>query len=267
MSRVVSGANAMPVARLLSIAGLAMVILAAPLNDMAQAAEGPSELIREVEALKQRQDSLERELREVKDLLQRRDVASPPAVLPVLKLDGYPFKGPRAARVVIVEFSEYQCPFCARHVRQTFPRLDRDYIQTGKVRYVLRNFPLESIHPEAVKAAEAALCSSDQQKYWEMHHRLFEHQKELKDLASHAAAVGLDVPSFEKCLSGGGYAALVRGDVSEGRAAGIRGTPTFFVGVPDSNGKTVRAVRVITGAHPFESFRDAIEAVLKDVDE
>ena len=163
MSRVVSGANAMPVARLLSIAGLAMVILATSLNDMAQAAEGPSELIREVEALKQRQDSLERELREVKDLLQRRDVASPPAVLPVLKLDGYPFKSPSAARVVIVEFSDYQCPFCARHVRQTFPRLDRDYIQTGKVRYVLRNFPLQSIHPEAVKAAEAALCGGDQQ--------------------------------------------------------------------------------------------------------
>jgi len=100
-----------------------------------------------------------------------------------------------------------------------------------------------------------------------MHHRLFEHQKGLKDLASHAAAVGLDVPTFDKCLSSGAYAPLVRGDISEGRAAGIRGTPTKKVGVPASNGKTARAVRVITGAHPFESFRDAIEAVLKDINE
>ena len=108
--------------------------------------------------------------------------------------DGAPSRGKADARVTIVEFTDYQCPFCSRYVRETYPQLDKEYVQTGKVKYVLRDLPLEAIHPLAMKAAEAAHCAGEQGKYWEMHDRLFANQTELArtDLAKHAQALGLD---------------------------------------------------------------------------
>jgi protein-disulfide isomerase len=97
----------------------------------------------------------------------------------VLNLKGDPFKGEKNAKVTLVEFSDYQCPFCARHVRATLPPLESEYIATGKIKYVFRNFPIASIHPLAFKAHEAANCSGEQDKYWEMHDRLFANSKAL----------------------------------------------------------------------------------------
>jgi protein-disulfide isomerase len=180
----------------------------------------------------------------------------------VLTLDGDPIKGDRNARLVLVEFTDYQCPFCARHVRDTFPQLEADYIKTGKLRYVTREFPLESIHPQAFKAAEAALCAGDQGKYWEMHARLFANQRALgaDQLGAHAQAVGLDEAKFSQCLSGGTKAAKVRRDLADGAKAGVTGTPAFFLGVAD--GATVKVVRVIKGAQPLASFKEAIDSAL-----
>ena len=180
----------------------------------------------------------------------------------VLTLDGDPIKGDRNARLVLVEFTDYQCPFCARHVRDTFPQLEADYIKTGKLRYVTREFPLESIHPQAFKASEAALCAGDQGKYWEMHARLFANQRALgaDQLGAHAQAVGLDEAKFSQCLSGGTKAAKVRRDLADGAKAGVTGTPAFFLGVAD--GATVKVVRVIKGAQPLASFKEAIDSAL-----
>jgi protein-disulfide isomerase len=106
----------------------------------------------------------------------------------VLSVDGAPSMGNGDAKVTLIEFSDYQCSFCGRHFSQTLPRLMTEYVKTGKVKYVLRDFPLEPIHPLAFKAAEAARCASDQGKYWEMHDRLFSNQQALgpKDLPRHA---------------------------------------------------------------------------------
>ena len=128
---------------------------------------------------------------------------------------------------------------------------------------MVRDFPLEQIHPQAFKAAEATRCAADQGKFWEMHYRLFANQRNLNpaDLPGHAQAVGLDVPAFQSCLDSNKHAELVRAHLADGQKAGITGTPTFFLGVlgPDSQLKVSRTIR---GAQPFSAFKSAIDAAL-----
>jgi protein-disulfide isomerase len=140
--------------------------------------------------------------------------------------------------------------------------LDRAYIKPGKLKYVVRDFPIESIHPQAAKAAEAAHCAREQNRYWEMHERLFAHQRALGavDLPGHAQAVGLDATQFQQCLDSGRHAARVQRDRAEGQKVGVRGTPTFFLGTVD--GDKVQVVRVLRGAVPFSTFKSAIDAAL-----
>jgi protein-disulfide isomerase len=144
------------------------------------------------------------------------------------------------------------------------PQIEREYIQTGKVKYVVRDFPLESIHRNAFKAAEAARCAGEQGKYWEMHARLFANQQTLgpKDLPQHAQALGLDTPKFQGCLDSGNYATAIRKDLAEGQKAGVTGTPGFFLGVTDPNDQKVKVSRVLKGAQPYAAFKDAIDSLL-----
>jgi protein-disulfide isomerase len=149
-------------------------------------------------------------------------------------------------------------------VRETLPQIEREYIVTGKVKYVFRNFPIESIHPHALKAHEAANCAGEQGKYWAMHHRLFanQHALGLNDLPGHARSVDLDLPKFQQCLDGGKYASRIRSDVADGHRAGVQGTPTFFLAVSEPDDSTVTAVRVIRGAQPYPAFKEAIDSLL-----
>jgi protein-disulfide isomerase len=144
------------------------------------------------------------------------------------------------------------------------PQLDAEYIRTGKLRYAVRDFPLESIHPHAFKAAEAAHCAGEQGRYWEMHDRLFAHHRGLTaaDLPGHAQAVGLDGAKFQSCLQAGRHAARVRRDLSEGQKAGVRGTPSFFLVVQEPNDQSVKVLKVLRGALPFAQFKAAIDEAL-----
>jgi len=139
-------------------------------------------------------------------------------------------------------------------------------VKTGKLRYVVRDFPLEAIHPEAFKAAEAAHCGGDQGKYWEMHERLFANQRALApgDLPGHAGSVGLDVAKFQQCLESGKHAARVRQNLADGQKAGVRGTPTFFLGVAEGGTGKVDVLRVIRGAQQFAAFKSAVDAALAE---
>jgi protein-disulfide isomerase len=143
------------------------------------------------------------------------------------------------------------------------PKLDAEYIKTGKLKYAVRDLPLESIHPNAFKAAEAAHCAGEQGKYWELHERLFGNQRALNrpDLSTHAKAVGLEVAAFDQCVDSGKYTARVRKDIAETQKLGISGTPTFVVGVSDESG-TIKNGRLIRGALPFESLKATIEELL-----
>ena len=223
-------------------------------------------LKREIDALKAQQQSIRKELSEIKELLRGRQPASQ-EIQPIrLVVGGYPAKGERGARLTVVEFSDYECPFCARHFRETLPKLEDEYVKTGKVRYVFRNFPLETIHKKAFRAAEAALCAAEQGKYWEMHDRLFANQGGLENLAGHAQAVELEPTGFAACLGSGRHATLIRQDLSDGRLAGIRGTPAFFIGLTDPMGETVLATKAITGAVPYKAFKETLDALLADAE-
>jgi protein-disulfide isomerase len=127
---------------------------------------------------------------------------------------------------------------------------------------VVRDFPLEAIHPHAFKAAEASHCAGDQGKYWEMHDRLFEHQQELAptDLVTHAQALGLDVGKFNQCLDVSTHAERVRRDLGDGQQAGVTGTPSFFLGVLQPGDTKVRVVRALRGALPYGAFKAVIDA-------
>ena len=144
------------------------------------------------------------------------------------------------------------------------PQIEREYIATGKIKYVVLDFPLESIHPNAFKAAEAAHCAGEQGKFWEMHVRLFANQRALapSDLPLHAQAIGVEMLPFAQCLDSGKYAPRVRKDLAEGQQAGVTGTPGFFFGVTDPNEPKVKVLKVIKGALPYLSFKEAIESLL-----
>lgn len=142
--------------------------------------------------------------------------------------------------------------------------MEQEYIKTGKVKYVVRDFPLASIHNNAFKAAEAAHCAGEQGKYWEMHTRLFANQRALGlgDLPAHAQALRLDMPGFQQCLESGRYTGAIRQVMADGQQAGVTGTPAFLLGVTEPNNSRVKVLRVITGAQPYAAFQAAINSLL-----
>ena len=161
-----------------------------------------------------------------------------------------PARGPEGAKITIVEFSDFECPFCSK-AEDSVNQVMEKY--AGKVRLVFRHFPL-SFHPHAPKAAEAAACAADQGKFWEMHKQLFANQKALSidELKQHAAAVGLEKGKFDECLDSGKNKALVEADTKACSDVGVTGTPAFFI-----NGK------LLSGALPASEFEKVIDAELK----
>lgn len=245
--------------------------LLGPVAAQARAGSETEQLRQELQALRESQAAIQRDLQEIKTLLRSRPqppAAAPPQPAPpverVVSIDGATVLGSRSAPVTLVEFSDFQCPFCARHERDTLPQIQRDYIDTGKVRYVLRDFPIDSLHPDSAKAHEAVRCAGDQGKAWEMRAALLSNQKDLSRtaLAQRSKELGLAAADFDACLDGGKYTKSVRADVDAGAGAGVTGTPTFFVATAAADAKEVKASRVIVGAQPYATFRDAIESLL-----
>jgi protein-disulfide isomerase len=182
-----------------------------------------------------------------------------------VSISGAPFLGKADAKVTLVEYSDYQCPFCSRHHNNTMPELIKNYIDTGKVKFVMREFPLTSLHPRAVAASLAALCASDQGKYWEMQDILFKNQRQMDDeqIKSYSETIGLNVDTFVACMDQGKYHDQVQNDLAEGRELGISGTPSFAVGLTDSSDSNrLKVSEVLRGAKSYDSFVTAIEALL-----
>lgn len=223
-----------------------------------------SSLKKEIETLNAAQAVMHKDIVEMRDLLRRQPAAAPVPREIVLNVGGAPFKGSSNATLTLIEFTDYECGFCARHVKETIPQLERDYIATGKLKYVFRNFPLESIHKQAFRAHEAAICSGEQGRFWEMHNRLFANQTSLTPahMAGHAQALGLNAEQFQACLDGGAHGEQVRKDIAEGQKAGVTATPVFFLGVTSSNSQTLKVTKTIRGAKPYAAFKEAIDALL-----
>ena len=168
-------------------------------------------------------------------------------------VDDDPVLGDENAPLTIVEFSDFQCPYCARFREQTFDLIKENYVDTGKVKFVYRDFPLSSIHPMAQKASEASECADEQGKYWEYHDKIFAEQSSLSinSLKQWASDIGMDTAKFNDCLDSGKYESEVKSDLNDAMNSGGRGTPYFLVGnVP------------LSGAQPFSAFQQAIDSQL-----
>jgi protein-disulfide isomerase len=222
----------------------------------------------DIAEIKQNQEAIKQELANLKNLLQTRQIKQTPkaqAINSILDVSGAPTQGAQNAKLTLVEFTDYQCPFCKQHVQTTLPQLEKAYVSTGKLRYLLRDFPLEALHKHAQQAAEAALCAGDQNKYWQMHDKLFANQQalDLENLSNYAKAIGLKKSSFKECLTTGKYAETVRRNSEDGHKLGITGTPSFLLGVSDGN--KVKNVRLIVGAQPFPVFKQEIDEISKEI--
>jgi protein-disulfide isomerase len=166
-----------------------------------------------------------------------------------------------SGQIALVEFTDYECPFCGQHTRTAGPEIRKQLVEAGVVRHVVFNFPLEAIHPRARKAGEAAECASRQGHFWEMHERLFADQHALGDeaLATSSAAIGVAREAFVRCLEGQA-ADQVSADVTEGRRLGVRATPTFFLGTVRADG-SIDLQKRVSGVMPFENLKEIVETV------
>lgn len=230
--------------------------------------EPRQEMEKEIELLKKGQEELRKELAEIKRQLQTPAAARPaaPDLRDVeLTIGAYPVQGESTAPLTLVEFTDYQCPYCARHVRETAPLLEEQYIATGKLRYVVVDLPL-AMHKLAFKAAEAAACAGDQGRYWDMHARLFDNQRQLEPWAAHAEALSLDGDLFAQCLESGRFAPAIRTGMSLARRLSITGTPSFVLAVtdPEDPGKA-QGLSLIRGARPFADFKGQIDGALDEL--
>lgn len=178
----------------------------------------------------------------------------------MIGIDDDPVLGSSSAQVTIIEFGDYQCPSCRLFWKEVEPRLKKDYIDTGKVRLVFRDFPIVENHPDAFMGAQAVQCAGEQGKYWSMHDKVFREQYNrgdgvirfsAADLKKWAKDIRLEASGFDACLDSGRYAEEVAKDKADGDAVGVPGTPMFFI-----NG------RVVGGAQPYPVFRRIIDEEL-----
>jgi protein-disulfide isomerase len=225
------------------------------------------EIRKELRELRQGQEELRRELNELKQLLLAMQPAQKPAPPEKISIAARPARGSETARIVMVEFSDYQCPFCALFFRQTLPQLDQDYIKTGKIKYVFNNVPLDNLHPAAFKAAEAAECAGDQSRFWEMHDKIFANPRALSatDLSGYAKAVGVDLPQFSQCLESGKNAPSIKEGLALAERLGVDGTPTFVIALSDAKNPrdpNIKVLGIISGAQPFSVFKSALDKAL-----
>jgi len=213
-------------------------------------------------------EQLKEILSEIKTAPTPQPIQTPQPSAPQLftvSFDGEPVKGNPNAPVTVVEFSDFQCPFCSRFFEQTLPLIEKNYIDTGKIKFVYKDLPLDNLHPNARSAHIAAECADEEGKFWEYHDVLFQKQAAWQRLASSdlditlsqfAVDLGMQAASFESCMESQDIADEVNQDTLEAARYGTTGTPTFFIGTEKDG-----FIKMV-GAQPYASFQRAIDAQL-----
>lgn len=217
----------------------------------------------EVHHLEAQQQQILDSLDELKKLA--RGGGGPPPVKAPEKVSvaGELFRGEAGASLAIIEYADFECPFCRRFEHDTWPQIRDAYVKTGKVKYYYRDFPLP-FHEHSTSAAQAARCAGEQGKFWEMHDSLFEGPAALSsaDVQRRAGALGIDVTRFDGCVSGGHPGGTIQKSVAEATQMQVSGTPTFLIGTIAPNGDVVNVRQTMVGAYPFEAFKEKIEPLL-----
>lgn len=199
-------------------------------------------------------------------ILKNQQAQIRPDLQPIsVSMDDDPVIGDQDAPITIVEFSDFQCPYCARFQIQTLPLILEQYVDTGKVKFVYRDFPIQNSHPNAMPAAVASECAHEQDKYWQYHDALFENQgvwnkvefaSAITIFKEFATKLDLNQDQFDSCLDSGKYVEEISNDLKDGKSYGITGTPGFFIGNDE-----IGFVK-INGAQPFEAFKSIIDSQL-----
>jgi len=206
--------------------------------------------------------AIKKELREIKQkglASKAKPKGRPTSVQNVATL-GSPILGDLNAPVTLIEFTDYECPFCKKFYKNALPKLKKAYIDTGKLRLVVRDFPLP-FHKNARPAANAAHCAGEQDKFWPMHDALYEGNKmNAEDIKSHATKIGLKLDPFQSCLDSKRYKKHIDNDMKEAEIVGIRGTPAFILGKTTDN---LISGEFISGTRGFNYYKTRIDKLLK----
>jgi protein-disulfide isomerase len=233
------------------------MILALALPLAAQQSEGIS---------KQQADEIINELRQIRQLLQQQQTAKaapqePPAQKAKLALEGLPMLGVKTAPITMVEFTDYQCPYCQSFHVNTFAELKKNYIDTGMVRFFSRDLPLD-FHPNAMRAAQAGRCANDQGKFWQLRDVMAKNpnQLDLENILKFAGELKLDTGALKTCIESDKYKIPVQKDLLEAMSIGANGTPTFIVGKTTPEGVDGE---LMMGALPYAMFDAKLKALTK----
>jgi protein-disulfide isomerase len=222
-----------------------------------------SALKNDVDSLKDKQEQIVNELRELRKMIGGSVVEAPPTVKPppTLPVTGELFRGDKTAPVVIIEYGDFECQYCQNFLHETYPKIADSYITTGKVKYFYRDLAIQA---HAIPAARAARCAGEQGKLWQMHDNLFANQNALTetDISNRAASIGIDSTKLSECLSSVRYTEDIQKSTAEAQKMGIVGTPTFLFGIVEPNSDVVRIKHTFVGVYPFEFFKSEIDDLL-----
>lgn len=228
---------------------LAALLLAAP------PARAQATLPQEQGITREQANQILEELRQIRQLLEKQNKpqAPPEPAKARLNMTGAEMLGSKDAPLTMVEFTDYQCPFCQRFHDTVFAELKKNYIDTGKVRFYSRDLPLDSLHPNATRAAQAARCAADQGQFWTLREIMSSNpgKLDMDSIVGYAAGLKMDVGTFRSCVEGGKYKEAVQTDVLEAMKIGADGTPTFVIGKSTADGVDGD---VVVGAMPYEVF-------------
>jgi protein-disulfide isomerase len=186
----------------------------------------------------------------------------PPLPTEPVSIEGSPAMGSPDAKVVVIAFSDFECPYCGRFAREVLPELKKEYIDTGHVQFVFKHLPLTNIHPRAMPAAIAAECAAQQGKFWEFHDRLFEDLENVRvdSFASAMSNLGGSADQFDKCIERSG-SRQATADLAEARRMSLTGTPTVLLGIPVGGGR-IQVSKVVRGAN-LTAVVNSVDALLR----
>lgn len=227
-------------------------------------------LEKQIAELREGQRVLMEELRQLRAEIQgsapRKDVvpAEEPKPFVTLNVRGEPFRGSTNARVAVVVFSDFNCSHCAEFEREVYPRLEEQYLRTGKVRLLFRDLP-DRNDADAMAKSEAARCAGEQGRFWDMHDVLYlDHSPySAESSAKWISAIGIEAEPFRACMESHRYRDPIRRSIALADRMGIRGTPTFLIGTCDDSGMVIRSEEVFTGVEPIKKFQAILDRLLK----
>jgi protein-disulfide isomerase len=221
----------------------------------------------DVQQLKTQQQQILDRLDELKKLLSGRGgTASTPSAIKapdIMSVQGELFRGDASSTVAIIEYGDFECPFCRHFQHDVYPQVLDKYIKSGKVKYFYRDMPLP-FHSHALPAARAARCAGEQGRYWEMYDALFADKlaSTAAEIDDQAKGVGVDTVKLDACVNSDRFAAVIHRNVDEASKMQIRGTPTFLIGTMSPGSDRINIKATVVGAQPFEAFKAAIDPLL-----